>query len=294
MRRKHGMNRRVMMAVAAACAAVMMTSTLVQAWGRQGHRLVALVAAAHLSPVARQNVTWLLDGQTMADVASWADEYLAGVNQTAPWHYVNIPPNATAYDRDRDCPRQPGVAAGSRNDAWRDCVVDRIRYNEERLANPMLDRADRAIALKFLVHFVGDLHQPMHASAIERGGNGIAVTVFGSATCNDPALPPLPCNLHSVWDQQLIAHRGLDDRGYVAALEQVITRQRLNDRAGGTPALWAMESLTLSNDAMLPQKGQVDEAYYARFIPVVEERMALGGVRLAALLNRSLTVRPPR
>ena len=73
------------------------------AWGVQGHRLVGLIAANHLTPIARRNVEWLLAPQSLADVSSWADEYLVGVNQTAPWHYVNIPSKAQRYDRDRDC-----------------------------------------------------------------------------------------------------------------------------------------------------------------------------------------------
>jgi hypothetical protein len=163
------------------------------AWGGQGHRLVALVAANHLTGVAGDNVAWLIAPLTLPDIASWADEVQGGITQTSPWHYVNIPPDATAYDRDRDCPRQPGVAAGTRNDAWRDCIVDRIAYHEQRLADVRLDRADRAIALKFLVHFVGDVHQPLHASAIERGGNGIRVRVFGADDCGSDPARPSPC-----------------------------------------------------------------------------------------------------
>jgi nuclease S1 len=265
-----------------------------QAWGVQGHRLVARVAANHLTPAARQNVTWLLAPESLADVASWADEYLVGVQQTAPWHYVNIPPAAAAYDRDRDCPRQPGVAVGARADAWRDCVVDRIRYNEERLADTTLDRADRAIALKFLVHFVGDVHQPLHASAIERGGNGILVRVFGSDTCGGDPARQSPCNLHGVWDTQLIAHRALTDRAFLRALEQRVAAERLMARPAGTPAEWAIESLKLSNAVMLPQKGDVDDAYYRKHIVTIEQRLALGGTRLAQLLNRALAAPPPR
>lgn len=263
-----------------------------QAWGAQGHRLVAMVASAALTEASRQEVQRLLDGASLADVSNWADEYLVGHNQTALWHYVNIPPDARAYDRDRDCPRQPGVAQGARGDIWRDCIVDRIRYHEERLAEQALDRADRAVALKFLVHFVGDLHQPFHASAIERGGNGIRVRVFGSDTCG--GAPPRPCNLHSVWDVQLIARRDLSDREYATVLERLVARQGLGGRPVGAPADWAMESLAHSNAAMLPQRGAVDAAYYRRYIGTIDERLALGGVRLAALINRSLAPSPPR
>jgi hypothetical protein len=252
---------------------------------------VALVAEKHLSAAARQAVMRLLDGRSMADVASWADDYRSANAQTGFWHYVNIPSDAKSYDRDRDCPRQPGVAAGSRDDAWRDCIIDRIRYHEKRLGDAMLDHADRTTALKFLVHFVGDIHQPWHASAIERGGNGVLVRVFGSDTCGGDPARPTPCNLHSVWDTLLLARRGLSDARYLAVLEEEVARRRLTSRPVGTPAEWAMESLALSNAALLPQKGEVDEAYYQQQLPAIEERLALAGARLAALLNRVLTGR---
>jgi hypothetical protein len=155
----------------------------------------------------------------------------------------------------------------------------------------MLDRTDRAIALKFLVHFVGDIHQPLHASAIERGGNGILIRLFGSDTCGGNPARPAPCNLHSAWDTELIAHRRLSDDRYVALLETRVTQDRLLQQPAGTPAEWAMESLALSNAIMLPQKGDVDEAYFRKHLPSVDERLARGGTRLAALLNRILAAR---
>jgi hypothetical protein len=145
--------------------------------------LVGLIAAKQLNSTARLNIAWLLGDSNLADIASWADDYVAANTQTGAWHYVNIPADASSYDRDRDCPRQPGVLAGTRNDRWRDCAVDRILYHQARVAAPSLDRADRATALKFLVHFIGDLHQPFHALDVARGGNDIPVVAFGSATC---------------------------------------------------------------------------------------------------------------
>jgi hypothetical protein len=262
-------------------------------WGPQGHHLVAKIAANHLSANARKNVTWLLGDETLADVSIWADEYLSGNNQTSYWHYINIPPNATSYDRDRDCPRQPGVAAGSRLDVWRDCVIDRIAYNEQRLADSKLDRPDRAIALKFLVHFVGDLHQPLHALGVERGGNGILVSVFGSSTCTYSSGDSFPCNLHSVWDSSLVAHRRLGDEQYVTELEALIKRRGWTVANPGTATEWAMQSHALGRAALVAPRADIDEAYYRTQISVVDERLALGGLRLAALLNRSLAGAPP-
>ena len=269
-------------------------STTVQTWSPQGHRLVALVATNHLTPAARQNVRWLLAEATLADVAVWADQYLEGNNQTFFWHFINIPSDATSYDRDRDCPRQPGVVAGGRGDRWRDCVVDRIPYNQERLADPSLDRADRAIALKFLVHLIGDLHQPFHALGVERGGNGILVSAFGAATCTYDDGTPYPCNLHGVWDTVLIAHRRLSDQQYFVELERQIKQRGWNAVATGLPAEWTMESHALAKAALLPPQGAVDEAYYRAHISEVDERLALGGLRLAAVLNQSLPVPPPQ
>jgi hypothetical protein len=142
-----------------------LTGSTAKGWGPQGHRLVAMVAANHLTPAAHQGVRSLLGNESLADVAVWADEYVRDHKDTAPWHYVNMPVDATQYVAGRDCPRH-------------NCVVDRIRDNQERLADRDASRADRAMALKFLVHFVGDLHQPFHAVGVERGGNGIPVSIF--------------------------------------------------------------------------------------------------------------------
>ena len=265
----------------------------VHAWGTQGHRVVALIATAHLTPAARQNVTWLLGPETLADVSLWADLYRDDNYQTYYWHFLDIPATATSYDRNRDCPVQPTVTPGSSSDKWRDCAVDRILYNRERLADRSLDRADRAIALKFLVHLVGDIHQPFHALGVERGGNGIPVSAFGSENCSQNPSRPYPCNLHGVWDTTLIAHRHLDDRQYVAMLDEKIRRNGWERRPPGGPAEWAMQSHHLANAALLPAHANVDEAYYQTQIQVIDERVALAGLRLAVLVNDSLTTSPP-
>jgi hypothetical protein len=283
-----------MRALTAIALALLSTIAAVDAWGPQGHRLVAKVSANHLSANARANVVRLLGTETLADVAVWADEYLAGNNQTSYWHYVNIPGDATAYDRDRDCPRQPGVGPGSRLDVWRDCVIDRITYNEQRLADAKLDRADRAIALKFLVHFVGDLHQPFHALGVERGGNGIPVSVFGSSNCATNPADSFPCNLHMAWDLGLVARRGLTDEQYLAELEKLIRQRGWTVSNPGTPAEWAMQSLKLAREALVPAKTDIGAEYYQKHIAIVDERLALGGLRLAALINRSLEPEPRR
>jgi nuclease S1 len=262
------------------------------AWGGQGHRLVGLIAAERLTPIAKQNVAWLLDGQTLADVSSWADSLTSDQVQTSYWHYLNIPPEASGYDRDRDCPKQPGVGAGSRSDRWRDCVVDRIAYWQERLGDAKLDRVDRATALKFVVHFIGDLHQPFHALGVGRGGNDVKVRVFGEANCGNDAAKPSPCNLHSVWDGRLIARKALDDAAYLGELRKLITARGFGSQPPGTPAQWAEQSFRLAKEALVKPDTNIDEGYYRRHITVIDERISLAGIRLAAELNRVL-ISPP-
>ena len=262
----------------AAALLTLLASVSVEGWGPQGHRLVALVAANHLSPLARQNVRWLLGSDTLADVAVWADTYVTdGHRDTAPWHYVNIPAGGTRYVATRDCPRG-------------DCVVDRIRDNQSRLANRALGRADRATALRFLVHLVGDLHQPFHAIGVRRGGNGIPIVAFGSPTCGRGHPDRSSCNLHGLWDSELIGHRRLRDGAYASELERQISARGW--RASGSPADWAMESHALARAALLPAGGEAGEGYYRAHISEIDERLALGGLRLARLLNETLVVTP--
>jgi hypothetical protein len=217
---------------------------------------------------------------------------VADDRQTAPWHYVNLPVDAVRYDRDRDCPRPRGVAAGTPADRWRECVVDRILYSRDRLADTSLGRADRATALKFLVHLVGDVHQPFHAIGVARGGNDIPLIVFGSSTCGVGPRGAQPCDLHGVWDSELINRRKLTDARYLADLTRQINTARWDRRPIGTPAEWALESLALARAALLPARGSVDEAYFRAHVTGVDERLAMGGLRLAAMLNEVLTTAP--
>jgi hypothetical protein len=285
---------RLAAAIALTFGAAIVPTPAVQAWGGQGHRLVGLIAANHLTPTAGQNVAWLLGKVSLADIANWADSIVADQQQTSWWHYVNIPLDAAGYDRHRHCPRQPGVAEGSRADTWRDCAVDRIAYHQQRAADVTLDRADRAVALKFVVHFIGDLHQPFHAVGVGRGGNDVHVRLFGSANCGNDPSRPLPCNLHSVWDTRLITHRGLDDAAYVAVLEKLIAAKGWAKTPPGSPADWAVESWKLGKAALVANGANIDEKYFKAQSPVIDERLALAGTRLAAVLNRAFAAPPPQ
>jgi hypothetical protein len=126
-------------------------------------------------------VTEILQGERMRDVAYWADQIRPTRRDTARWHFVNIEPGAANYRAERDCREKDGEG---------DCVIAAIARNIEDLK---ASGERQQMGLKFLIHFVADLHQPFHAVSEARGGNEIRITFFGKST-----------NLHAVWDGDLI------------------------------------------------------------------------------------------
>ena len=155
--------------------------TAVQAWGGQGHQVVANLAQAQLSAKAKLAVVRLLalePGETLASISTWADEHRSPA--TAAWHYINFPKNSCSYSAERDCPDGQ-------------CVVAAIDRQRDILASTATDEV-RLRALKYLVHLVADVHQPLHAGYGEdRGGNSYQLQAFMRGT-----------NLHAFWDSGLI------------------------------------------------------------------------------------------
>ena len=252
------------------------------AWGPEGHRIIADVAREHVSAKARRALVELLGDDDLAAISSWADDIRRERPETFGWHFVDIPSSANGFDEARDCYHPSRRSVESRADRH-NCIVDRITLFEQVLADRNASRSERLEALKFLVHFVADIHQPLHAMAEARGGNEIHVIQFGSASCGRRN-----CELHGTWDFGMIAHAGLRERDYVARLNDVISRQNLESRAGGTPEVWANESFHLAHDVWVQDGGIVDESYYQRNLEVLDERLALAGLRLARVLNESL------
>ena len=177
------------------------------AWGDEGHEVVALVAQSFLEPEVRKRVSALLaadtDSLTAHDIASeatWADKFRdANVNEsrekTRQWHFVDV--EITAPDLDAACFNHPAIAPGTpaSDGPAPDCVVDKIQEFATELANPSTDLEEQVVALKFVLHFVGDLHQPLHSSDDnDRGGNDKKVSATGFKAGN----------LHHFWDTSLL------------------------------------------------------------------------------------------
>ena len=234
-----------------------------QAWGAQGHRAIAALALGQLSDAARREVDRLLalePGATLMSISTWADEVRSPV--TAPWHYVNLPVQATCrYAAERDCPD------GS-------CVVAAIQSQRQLLRTAAVD-ASRLQALKYLVHFVADVHQPLHAGdAQDRGGNLFQIQFGGRGT-----------NLHALWDRGLIELPGGPMADWLALPPTV--GPAAHDPID--PAAWAEESCQIvAQPWFYPAGRRIDADYVERALPVVEQRLSDAARRLASVLNNSL------
>jgi hypothetical protein len=241
-------------------------------WGEEGHRIVASIAESFLTDGTRIEIHTLLDKETLVGVSTWADDIR---NETRylylkPMHYINVPRRASEVMMERDCPRKR-------------CVAAAIGEYRRALADGSISIGKRREALKLLVHFVGDIHQPLHVSyADDRGGNQIRVSTFEGQG-----------NLHAVWDSGLIKRQTQGDwESWFQAIRTRISPEKATEWGKSLDPLdWARESLQITRDIYtdLPRPGdepiQLPPDYFDRHIGTVERRLAMAGVRLAAVLN---------
>lgn len=271
-----------------ACAAALLTVPAQSlAWGPQGHRLVAALAWDRLSPQARAEAQTLLASEadpTLPGIANWADELRANDPKlgklSAKWHYVNLAERGTG----NDCAYQP-----ARHCPGGDCAIEAIRNQTAILADPGRSRAERLQALKFVVHLVGDVHQPLHAGyADDKGGNDFQIHIDGEP---EPA-DGYGTNLHSLWDSRMLSMARLDDAAYLAKLRRNPLPQV---KAIGLPpaaADWARQSCRIvERPGLYPPSHTLDASYVATWRPVAEQQLRLGGARLAAVLDAALAPR---
>lgn len=234
------------------------------AWGFEGHRLIASLAEAQLSPTAGAEVRRLLaqePGATMSSVSTWPDEIRSPVS--GPWHYVNFPIGDCSYQPARDC------AGGA-------CVVGALQAQTALLASRAGD-AERLVALKYVIHLVADVHQPLHAGHREdKGGNQMQLQAFGRGT-----------NLHALWDTGLLMNR---EGGVPALRAQLVARLPGEARAEPLAAdAWALESCRLvAAPDFYPASREVGAAYREAHEQTLELRLQTAAERLAGLLNATL------
>jgi hypothetical protein len=277
------------------------------AWGDEGHRIIALIADRFLDPTARATVGAMLaadsDALTAHDIASeatWADRYRdtdrEGTRehylQTRQWHFVDIElrnPDLRAACFDH--PRVPAGVPASGGPAQA-CIVDKIEQFEGELVAPDTSAGERLLALKFLLHLVADVHQPLHAADDhDFGGNAKRVTAdrFPSG------------NLHHFWDIEFVERLGADPAQVAARLGDSISAEHRHGWARGTAADWAMDTFAVARDhayRLLPAPGA--EGVYTLTPAYVETathdaalQLSKAGIRLAMMLNSALGAGQP-
>ena len=262
-------------AVLAAGAALLPSPSL--AWGKTGHRVVAAIADKQLSGLARAHVEQILGpGESLDEAANWPDWMRSDPapfwqKTSTPWHYVTL--NGVVYDH-----------APPEGDA-----LEALQRFTKTLQDPTASLADKQLALRFVVHLVGDLHQPLHnGKGSDRGGNEVKLTWFGK-----------PANLHSVWDSLMVDDEQLSFTEFAAKLDRHMTPQDIVAWWDINPRDWISESAQIRDTLYPPppkaapkgkkSKGpalpELSYAYVYKFTPVMERRLSQGGVRLAAYLN---------
>jgi hypothetical protein len=258
------------------------------AWGQEGHAITAEIAQRRLNDTARAAVSRIfkavsptLEHASLASFASWADDYRPQHRETGNWHFVDIPLKEDNYDPARDC--KPDAENG-------DCIIaeiERLRYDVR------CETGEKQFnALKFAVHFLGDIQQPLHTVLEELGGNNIFVEVqMKGLVCTGSCVPPTDfAKFHEVWDSVLIQKTVFAWGSYVERLENGWLKSP--DAVGaeaGTPISWALEAHKAAQMvwAAKPANNILRDSYYQTVLPTLDRQLAVGGLRLARFLNEA-------
>jgi hypothetical protein len=239
-------------------------------WGPLGHRVCARMAQDRLTPAALAAIRSILEpGVSLADVSTWADEQQE-VPGSSGWHYVNVPISETRYDS-RYCPHTG-------------CVISKIEDFERVLQDPKARRRQKQQALKFLIHLIADLHQPLHVGDNgTQGGNLLQVRFFNIGS-----------NLHRVWDSQVMERHTGNEQVWLWDFDFFANPRMVAEWSKGTPEDWATESLLIAKQAyrlpnsnkMIKPGARLGDEYVRFALPIIQKQLAKAGIRTAFTLNR--------
>lgn len=239
-------------------------STFVNAWGQTGHRVTGNIAEAYLSDDAKLAITQILPNESLAEASTYADVMRSNPDHfwqkvAGPYHYVTVPKGKSYVE----------AGAPEHGDSYT-ALADFTRT----LKNPNASMADKQLALRFAVHIIGDLHQPLHAgNGTDRGGNDVNVSFFLEDS-----------NLHRVWDSGLIDRKKLSFSEWSEWLKNKITPQQAAIWMTTDPLIYIAESAQI-RDAIYPEGNDLSWRYLYDHTPTVKLRLQQGGVRIAAYLN---------
>ncbi|WP_460503326.1 S1/P1 nuclease [Hymenobacter agri] len=245
-----------------------------RAWGVLGHRAVARIAENHLTPAARQQVSQILGWETMPLVSTWADELRNDpqYKETAPWHYLNVATGLdfAAFVKQLNDPSLLAPAAPTN-------AYTALLQARRDLKDPAKSADEKRVALKFLIHIVGDVHQPLHVGhAEDKGGNSITVNWRSREDSN----------LHSVWDTAILEYPGFTFTEMSATYDHATPTEIKQWQKDEIPT-WLFESYQLCTPiyAAAATNPKFDWHFYPTFGPVAQQQVLKAGIRLAGQLN---------
>jgi nuclease S1 len=273
--------RGLMLAILSLCV----TTGQALGWGGDGHRTVAAIAMKLLPPQKAAALDKLLResnvGRSFVDSASYADEVLRGIsNSFGPWHFVDWRDGTQAYDPSACTPT---------------CIIDQLPKQIDA-ARTATSNDDKALALSWIIHLIGDLHQPLHVSDRgDHGGNNFPVTYRGKQLCAHGSQDrhPVRVELHSAWDSCLVYDlEGNRTRDQLADdLRGGLTTYRGHPAATGDYMEWAKETHQLAHDVAygtLNHGDDLGDSYITTALPVVQQQLLKAGVRLAKIIDENL------
>jgi len=277
---------RKLLAATLVAASVGVAPTDALAWGGHGHRIVAAIAIKLLPPEKAAALDKLMREsdvkRSFVEAASYADEVIRGQDHAgkfSPWHFVDWPDKRKKYNESFCEPT---------------CVIEQLPDQIEA-ASTETDQDDKALALSWVIHLVGDLHQPLHVSdRKDRGGNDFQVKYRGKTECGDKhgALVK-KVELHKVWDDCLVFELQGDDTWQQLAekIRGTLTTHKGHPAASGDVQDWANESHDLAHRFAyngLKQGADLQDAYINKALPVVRDQLLKAGVRLAKVIDENL------
>lgn len=235
------------------------------AYGPTGHRVVAELAYKHLTPEARAAVDAILGDEFIAEAATMPDEMRSNPDdfwklEAGVYHYINVPPGQTYEESEKN----PAGDALTALDKFTEVLKDQTSTD-----------ADKRRAIWFVVHIIGDLHQPMHVGHPgDRGGNRIELVFMEELT-----------NLHRLWDEHLIDHRGLSFTEWTRFLDRKIKPEMIKEWQKAQPIDWVHEGLVMRDDIYANSHGILSWDYVYKYMPTIKSQLSKGGIRLAGYLN---------
>jgi len=240
-------------------------SSSVFAWGQTGHRITGEIASSYLSAEAQQQIQSIIPDSSLAEISTYPDEMRSNPSEfwkktASPWHYVSVP-KGKKYDQ---------VGAPEQGDA-----VTALKHYTQVLKDKNASLQDKHLALSFIVHIIGDLHQPLHAgNGTDRGGNDVKLKFFWQDS-----------NLHRVWDSGLLDKEQLSFSEWAKWLSQKITKEQQKQWQQTQPQVWIAES-TKIRDSIYPKEDELSWDYKYQHLPIAKKRLQQAGVRIASYLNQ--------